>query len=195
MATQRRIDGDIHEGIQIIALQRTWTPAQIYRYLDDQPEFVGRIPSQRTIQRIVREFRVNDLSDEWSISDSDPDDAAAVLHMLSQSIKSGFVDYGVGKGITKQEVFWYLHIKKIAPDLSFIQQQVLSNLYRIREQKKNPTNELDAYLALSPWRCDQDRDNYKDLVNRGRIPPVPMWEVMVDGGIRWSHIPDQDNGS
>jgi hypothetical protein len=175
MATKWRIDGNILSKAMELALTTDWNAAQIFRDLDRQfkDQFEDRMPTQRTIERIVKEYRAMDKSQPWTIEESDPEDARLILEWLASC-------NGFGKGLTKAEAFWHLKIQRIAPDLSFGRAGILANLYRIRTAKEASTEELDAYLGFAPWRGAEALERYKKMVGAGWVKPMAMWDTMVE---------------
>ena len=185
MTTKWRIDGDILSKAMELALTTDWNAAQIFRDLERR--FKERAPTQRTIERLVKEYRATDKSQPWTVEDSDPEDAKLILEWLASF-------NGFGKGLKKVEAFWHLKIQRIAPDLSWVRAGVLANLYRIRTAKEASTEELDAYLGFAPWRGAEALERYKQMVGAGRVKPMVMWDTMVERVSPWGAIEAKDLG-
>ena len=184
---QRRFDGDIEDEIIRLALETSWSAPQIFRDLDSREEFEDRVPSKRTVERAVSDIRTADKSDPWKITDNDPEDARLLLDLLGTV---SFRRYYRERQITKNEANWVITIIKLAPDLTAMRTYVLSNLYRIRTDKEASTEELDAYLAISPWQSDEALRTYKFMVEDDLVEPMTMWESMVEQ-VEWKGIPEE----
>ena len=183
MATNWRMDGDILSKATELVLTTDWNAAQIFKDLRRQFGERDKFPNQRTIERFVKEFRATDKSQPWTVEDSDPQDAKLILEWLASF-------NGFGKGLTKVQAFWYLHIRRIAPDLSFVRAGIVANLYRIRAAKEASTEELDAYLGVAPWRGAEALERYKEMVGAGWVKPITMWDTMVEQ-VEWKGIPEE----
>ena len=184
---QRRFDGDIEDEIIRLALETSWSAPQIFRDLDSREEFEDRVPSKRTVERAVSDIRSADKSDPWKITDNDPEDARLLLDLLGTV---SFRRYYRERQITKNEANWVITIIKLAPDLTPMRTYVLSNLYRIRTAKEASTEELDAYLAVAPWRSKEALSRYKFMVEKDLVKPMTMWQPMVDQ-VEWKYIPEE----
>ena len=80
---KRRIDPQIYAEIQVLALDATFTAAQIRQLVEEDERFADRqVPSSRTFERIVKEFRPDDMSGTWRIGQSRGDDARLILNSL-----------------------------------------------------------------------------------------------------------------
>ena len=185
MPTNWRIEENILSRAMELALTTDWNAAQIFRDLN--LHFKEKMPTQRTIERFVKEYRDTDKSQPWTVEDSDPQDAKLILEWLASF-------NGFGKGLTKDEAFWHLKIQRIAPDLSFVRAGILANLYRIRTAKEASTEELDAYLGFAPWRGAEALERYKQMVGAGRVKPMVMWDTMVERVSPWGAIEAKDLG-
>src|SRR3972149_710402 len=84
----RRIDADILATINYDAV-RGMTPSQIQRELARDMALRGRMPTLRTIQRIVADTIGRDDSGEWHLAPEGPD-PAAVLWVLAASLRAGW---------------------------------------------------------------------------------------------------------
>ena len=187
MTTKWRMDGDIQDHAAELALTTDWNAAQIFKDLDLQFKERKGVPTKRTIERFVKEYRATDKSQPWTVEDSDPEDAKLILEWLASF-------NGFGKGLKKAEAFWHLKIQRIAPDLSWVRAGVLANLYRIRTAKEASTEELDAYLGFAPWRGAEALERYKEMVGAGRVKPMVMWDTMVERVSPWGAIEAKDLG-
>ena len=185
MTTKWRMEGDIQDRAQELALTTDWNAAQIFRDLN--LHFKEQMPTQRTIERFVKEYRATDKSQPWTVEESDPQDAKLILEWLASF-------NGFSKGLTKVEAFWHLKIQRIAPDLSWVRAGVLANLYRIRTAKEASTEELDAYLGFAPWRGAEALERYKEMVGAGWVKPMAMWDTMVERVSPWGATEANDIG-
>ncbi len=163
------------------------TPAQIHgalQALADKALFIGRVPTLRTIERYARSAPMNrEESDEaWRPVDADYNEAALVLPVLGYVIWS---TDGRIKSITKREAEWIAHVLRMVPELAQPDRDSKGGIpgmslavflialdYAERESTGEPTEELDLFLALGPWRSDEAREHYSELVERGFVPPA-----------------------
>ena len=186
MATtsRRRIDGDVEDEIIELALNRNWTPAQIYRNIDSQKELMGRVPTRRTVERKVSEIR-RDAGEAvpWTLAESDGEEARLVLRsrraliLHSEKALHRF-------DVTEAE--WVVRISKAAPDLAPDLAWVIGQVYRrfSRLVKKGNDDDfisaLDDYLAFAPWRDAEHYGLYLNAVEQGWVTKAPMWSRLVE---------------
>ena len=190
MTTTRRIDEILESMIVDLLIGSDSTPAAIHRKVSAE----GWEVSTRTVERMAKEYRAPDESSPWTVEDSEPEDAKLILAWLANIIEGGFVVYRQDRRLTKAEAFWYLQIRRIAPDLSFVRAGIVANLYRIRSTKRGDTTELDTYLAFAPWRSLEARERYTKIVESGRVHPITMWDTMVERVSPWGAIEAKDLG-
>jgi len=127
-----------------------YTPAQIERELSQMPQYATRLPTIRTIQRIVAD--VKDVSPEWSIATADPADLPLVVGVLPELVEQ---TGGRRLAFTTSEAAWVARVRRAAPDLAAKWALWLAAYkYLTRDQKKEPTTDLDLLLAFAPWRDD-----------------------------------------
>lgn len=181
--TQKRgryIDGVIEERVKELALEG-WTAGQIYQYLNDKSErndLEGVLPSQRTIQRVVADVRVRDTTGVWRLADSDGEDARCILDVLGWVIRK---TNGGKRSFTRAEAQWVLKIYKAAPGADLWLVWLLARLYMIYESEgRTNTGDLDAYLAMTPWKDAACFKLYKYAVEDDWVEPVPLWSAMVE---------------
>jgi len=190
LTTRRRIDENLESRIVDLVVGSDSTPAKIHQKVTEE----GWEVSNRTVERIAKEYRATDESPPWTVEDSDPEDAKLILAWLANMIEVSLVVYRQDRRLTKAEAFWHLHIHRIAPDLGRLQAGVLAALYRIRSAKRGDTTELDTYLAFAPWRSLEARERYTKIVEAGRVHPITMWDTMVERVSPWGAIEAKDLG-
>ena len=180
---RRYIDADVQEAIQELAL-RDHTPSQILRKLERKKRYKGRLPVLRTIQRIARELTFDDYSGRWSLKDYDGEGGRLILDVLGKLLSNS---RGKEGQFTKAEANWVLKIRQAAPDLDLWKAWLLARLYMLRERNNADTDDLDAFLALTPWiRAPSDfhspYEKYKRYVNQGWVRPVwsYLWMTQRD---------------
>ena len=80
---REHVDGEIKDAIADAVRQTKSTATAIHKAMVKRfPE--KRIPSLRTVQRLVREFTIDDPTDPWLLADADdPADAALVLSVIA----------------------------------------------------------------------------------------------------------------
>ena len=109
MAQRRRYgSGPAFEAIQELTIDKPdWSPAQIRRELEKRPDLEYELPSDRTIQMIVKEARPPDPSGPWSLADAEPRDVALVLPVLAAVV-------GKSQGrqhVTRAEAKWVVKLR------------------------------------------------------------------------------------
>ncbi|MGE0541497.1 MAG: helix-turn-helix domain-containing protein [Dehalococcoidia bacterium] len=171
MAKRKRyIDGDVQAAIEELAQdQPTWTATQIYRQLEQREELRGRLPTVRTVQTIVKDVRPRDTSAAWSLAIAGPDEAAAVLPVLAAVVES---TRGEVRTLTQREAGWIAKLRAVAADLPARETYRLARLFIAREDRSEPSADLDLFIAFAPWRNRQASDRYDHLLfTMETLPP------------------------
>lgn len=163
MAKGKRTDQDVWEAIEAFALdhRREWSAASIERQLRLEKRFRGRVPTQRTIQGIVRQIRTVDPSSPWRLADVTGDDAAFVLPVLAALLEThdrqapADADLreirAAMRPISKLEAEWIVRLSRAVPPF----RKAPLVLYRYAQRyvralsRKEPTDALDRALAWS----------------------------------------------
>ena len=142
------------------------------------------IPSVRTVQSIVSEYRTRGPSDPWSLTDAQGDEAELVMPVLQEVI-----EHTDGRlcQLTGVEAEWIAAIRRIErepyPDgLSFWDIYLLAREYVLLKERGEPTTGVDAYLAFTPWQSLEAAFRYREALAKGRIPPrlIPGAERTVE---------------
>lgn len=149
------------------------SPSQIYEYLSGQERFADRMPSLRTIQRLVKEMEPPDPTEEWRLADTEPEDARLVLDVLAAvTVKTR------GRArLTRATAEWVIRVRRAAPTLDPFEAYLYAREYRAREERRGDTRDLDLYLALAPWDSEDARRDYEALLNEG-ITTSSQWFTM-----------------
>lgn len=160
--TQRRIDADVALEIES-RLIRGQTPAQVERGMLREPEFAGRMPTLRTIQRIGRDLTPEDASQAWRLTPDFPGwplfwEAVTALWVIDASLRDGWL-----VPLTVREARWAGLIHHVAADLGPLTVRHLARLFVLAEDQKQPTAWLEAALAVGPWRGSDERAAYEAL--------------------------------
>jgi len=165
---------NIYEKVLELAIVHDLSATDIYRELSsssDEP-----IPHLRTIQRWVREMARRNDSVDWSIGDSDILEAREVIPVLEAIIiRSG----GEIRAVTKSEARCIGLIGASAHGLDKWRTWILARLYQMREYQGGGFDDLDAFLAFTPWIDSQAYENYLRAIELGLIPVVPMSHYLV----------------
>ena len=168
---RKRIPGDIEDAI----VEKTvlgWSAAQIDDYLDSVDAFADRLPSKRTIQRMVKERRTTDTTGSWSLADAEPDQAKLVLEVLPTKVAE---TSGQSSRFTIGEADWLIRIRSAAPDLPMRIAWLLSRMYLSRQSKGDDTHDLDCFLSYQPWQSAEQLDRYLSVALRDWIPRPPTY--------------------
>lgn len=166
MTTQRRIHGDVQAVIEGKALER-WTPTQIEKWLNDDDRFKGRVPTLRTIQRIVKDLSTLDMSGEWRLLDSEPADVKCVIDTLGAAI---LATDGRVTSFTRHLADLVIRISRAAPDLGLPAVYLLASRYALSLQRGEPTSGIDALLGFAPWRGPREQERFEHALVAGWIP-------------------------
>jgi len=163
-----------------------WSPAKIFREMKTDKRFRNKVdfPTQRTVERIVKDVEIRDKTGPWSVADQSdngvflytPEDATLILEVLADVI---LASTGQKRFFTKQEAKWVLRIRKLVPDMKLPGVWQLAHAYMLSESRNEPTERLDTYLAFKPWRSMNRFGNYKYGVDQGWIKgdPLDRWET------------------
>jgi hypothetical protein len=169
------IDGDVLDEIRDLA-ERGWTAGQIHKDLSKNESFSGRVPTDRTIRRLVAKTRIRDASKPWSIADADPATARAVLDVLAFVVweHGGRIPPARGgrgadrkalPSLSQDEAEWVGRIWRVAPDLRPVDLLDLARSYRWFAQEEQGTEPLDCFLAIAPWRSETARTEWESADN------------------------------
>jgi hypothetical protein len=166
---RRRIDGSVQAAIEEKAVDR-WTPAQIRRWLAKEPMYEGRLPTLRTVERIVRDVTPRDDSEDWSLGDTDIDNDGQVLYLIRETIlrTSGTVSW-----FSKALADWVFRVERVAPGLRSHAIYYLATSYLRAKQTDSPAREYDAFLAFRPWETSSALQRYEKAILDGWIPKAP----------------------
>lgn len=117
----------------------------------DEPD----CPSARTIQDMVREVRSRPQSGAWQIWDAEPEDAAVVLGVLADLMRTSV---GRTTEISQEDAKWIIRLSRAGVgDLppSFLHGIAIQ--YQLRGAD---TRDLDALIAFTPWRSERAFKRY-----------------------------------
>jgi len=158
-----------------------YSATDIYRELvESGPE---NLPKLRTVQNVVKAKELPDESGPWSVANKDkygafldtPEDARIILDVLADVI----IQSGRKRAFTMNEAKWVLRIRKLAPDISCGSVWDLARSYMVAENKEDPTEATDAYLAFKPWMSKNRLEHYEYALKVGYIKEDPdrPWEL------------------
>ena len=137
-------------------------------------EFGANAPSVRTVQEIVREYRINEEGttgiEPWSLSKAaDGEEARLVLEVLDAVIEQ---TEGRRRTLTGDEAAWVIKLRRAATTLPRWNVYCLSRLYLQRVGAQKGTGDLDAYIAAEAW-LPEKMGRYSAFVARGWVPEPP----------------------
>jgi hypothetical protein len=163
---RREIAPDIYERIAELAAKRI-AATEIYKDLQLDKRYADRLPSSvRTIQNIVRDLSLPDTSPKWSVGDSSPEEAAAVLPILKSVVTE---TKGRRRHLTKNEVRWLTKLHPVTEGLLPFERYRVARVYLLREERGEPTEDLDTALAFTPWRDEKHAVAFEQAIEEGWI--------------------------
>ena len=168
------------------------TAAEIHRLLGQKEEFQGRVPSRRTVERIVHELAQQRSPATWHWSDYGAEDARILLHVMDELIEHHLEpdDPDLGRVIiaatpdffrsalisSKEGADWIVRIARVAPGLLPEQVYMLSLAYLVHHQVGASTSGLDTYLAMQPWKDVETAVRYLQALRDKIIPAIQIQE-------------------
>ncbi len=129
-------------------------------------------PRLRGLRRHLAEFRQVDDSGPWRINEAPESEVRVVLDYQRDHVESS----GLWKKVTKAQGRWMATVSRAAPGLSTFLLYELAREYIRRwstlddDADVNPALDLDAWVAFTPWRSDEDRERYESAVSEGLVP-------------------------
>lgn len=172
------LDADVEQEIRLLALQDANAP-EIRRTLEQNAKIKDRLPTERTIYRIVREMRPADPSGPWSPATADPQEAALVLDVLRAAI---IETQGRTQGFTNAEAEQVVRLRTMRPDLPAYEAFILARDYLARRANQQPTDDLDSYLVFAPWQGPDAAEAYADAIAQGWAQPIAYGFVHYPDG-------------
>jgi hypothetical protein len=160
-----KVDVEIRDAIQRL-VARGYGAAVIHRALlkmQSDGQLRGRVPTDRTIARLVKEFRPPDSSGDWSVANATPGEAAIVLPVLKEIVES--TQGRVWPSVDLAE--WIVKIATLRPDWEPWWVYSFAEIYRIFIANGQTTKPLDLTLAGAERTIDIE-------VNLGILKPLEM---------------------
>jgi hypothetical protein len=150
MSKGRQVSVEIHREITNLAFEG-YGPAQIHRKLFPYgPESPGYI-SEKTVQRMVRDFRGSGSSEPWSFLTADADEAALVIDVVAWGVA---VTWGRYRPF-KEEATWIARVRTAVPDIPVDWALYVAGGYWLLSKQSSPDSRaLDHTLGIRPWESD-----------------------------------------
>jgi len=155
--------------------------------LKGQAEFsVREIPSLRTVQNIVADFKPRDPSGPWSLAGAASSVAALVMPVWREVVA---YTQGEVSHLTQAEAEWIVKIRRLAPEpypkgLSFWHIYLLAREYVLLTEREKPTTGPDAYLAYAPWESLEAALRYEEALRKKRIPARLILDLETEEAMR-----------
>lgn len=171
---KRRTDIEVQARIEELVLMRR-TPSQICQALESDPAIKpDRLPTLRTIERIVKDLAPDDGTGPWKLGDSGPEDTTIVLRTIAALALGSEKHSRIYEPLTRREAEWVVRVARAAPDLPpGWPVWRLARMYLGHEQRNMPTRPVDFYVAMAPWRGERERVTYLEAIAEAGIPKVP----------------------
>ncbi len=178
-------------GAKAIAeqLRKEWPPKKWEKH------FAGRdFPHYRTISRICHDFRVEDSSAPWELSNRDfsPKEAQSVLHVLCCVVRR---TCGRKHSFSNNEAGCLARLADTVPTLDEPGRLwllwLLAQLYLLHESKELSTEALDAYVAFRPWESPLRWQQYKEAVDKKFVGRPPLYQTLVGRGPYLDRLDDE----
>jgi hypothetical protein len=189
---RRDIKPKIESEIRRKALVEGWTAADIHGFLNKEANDgawnENDVPSVRTIQRVVKDLKIQQDTSVWSpMGDVGEEDSRFILDVLRVAIS---VTEGRKCSFTIGESEMLLKLKRAMPDASPFVVWILLRLYMLYEANGDDTLPLDTYLAYAPWRDYTSFRLYCHAIVRKYVqpPPVEALEYIVPLGVIDLHL-------
>jgi len=156
---QPRVDAVVIQAIHALALQGKGNE-EIQRALDVDEQYDGRVPKNiRTIRKYANQVRPSFISlpvaasDQWNPAEDRTGNPVLVLAMLRELIEwtSGSITQ-----ISHENAARVVTLAPVVQDLTFQDLWLLVVQYEERKAAGEGTDDLDALLALAPWRSGAD---------------------------------------
>ena len=98
---------------------------------------------------------------------------------------------------TIRQTKWFWRISMTAPDLSGVERLDLAWWFAsweaVMERPEESVRALEGYLCFAPWRSDENKQVYDEMVAHGRIPPMlERGSGILRGGEIWEPLPSLD---
>lgn len=171
--TKRNVDPDIVRELEKLHGQG-FQAKQVYQELTANELLRGRVPSLRTVQRMVADRTPPDESGPWQLEAAVEADSALVISVLGATLEAS---QGRTRQITKAEALWITAIHEAAPSLPASDHLLrFARIYIGRRGFNKSTLDLDAFLAYRPWERAWQHHAYVANVLLRRIPP-PLLQV------------------
>ena len=165
---------NLYDQVLELAIVQDLSATEIHRALLESGD--ERIPHLRTIQRWVREMARKNTSSEWNIGESDILEAREVIPVLEAII---IRSRGGIRTVTRDEARWIGLVAASAPGLHKWNVWVLARLYQMREYQGGGFDDLDAFMAFTPWLDLQAHENYVRAIDLGLVSMIPMMDYFL----------------
>ncbi len=132
-------------------------PKDIRQDFEDDADWIGPLPSLRTIEREVRKL-VDDASGAWTLADSAPQDAGLVLDVLAEIRKKS-------KGhltLTKAVGDWLVRVRRAVPNIPAHVALYVARAYQAAKDQGEPPQWIDDLLVTRAWE-DKGRAEFNAL--------------------------------
>lgn len=206
MARGSQTDDDVREEIAALYARGVKGVTAILKQLRHNPEFQGRLPSERTVSRIIQQVKVRYTPEQqaldrpWQIrpaqsGDLLPAGAAETLSIMLICHRESAIFKGSGR-LSIRMARWITTLHSILGD-NVPGLLNIANLYANRERwaiiNDSPldTADLDHLVSFAPWNSRDAARLYRVAVEAGNIPGLEPMRTYRDMS---SAMTTQDDG-
>ncbi len=165
------MSGDVEDAITYLIVEKRWAAGQVHEHLMQEERYAGRVPSERTIRRMVEDLTPADPSGAWHLVPGVSGNAGAILDVI---VHLASTSRGRTRTVTRAEADWITVITEGRPDIPVRELWLLTRFYMIRQANGLSTEALDSYLAFAPWRSGENLEEYMLAVELGWVDKSPV---------------------
>lgn len=182
--TKRRLSRDTQNMAESL-LQQGLSPSEVHGILDRSPG-VNDAPSQRTLERMLRDLRDRDGSEVWNWKEADPIAAALILESVGwiNQFSEGRVQR-ISQRTADAVAAIRLGYPDIPPDTAYL---LAASMERV-DVTSPRADGVSGYLMYTPWRSIEHQQKYVEALDNKWIDESPPLTIVYrdDGAVGIMH--------